>query len=122
VDVSRPVRFLNLPAKLKDASNSSVPELSYHRKAVQEFHSCRVQVSHLANNNQPVASSTPDSPVASSTPDSLLQAPPSADTAPATSQIKRNISSITGNDGDAEGDDNQLERRMSSPSPKFSVY
>ena len=34
---SRPVRSLVLTAKLKDTSNASTPELSFQRKAVQDF-------------------------------------------------------------------------------------
>jgi hypothetical protein len=37
----RPVRSLTLTAKLKDASNVSAPELSFQRKAVQDFHAAR---------------------------------------------------------------------------------
>jgi hypothetical protein len=39
--MSRPVRSLTLTAKLKDTSNTSTPELSFQRKAVQDFHAAR---------------------------------------------------------------------------------
>jgi hypothetical protein len=42
---SRPVRSLHLTAKLKDTSNASTPELSFQRKAVQDFHARRGQAS-----------------------------------------------------------------------------
>jgi hypothetical protein len=38
-DISRPVRALNLSAKLKDTANTETPQLSFQRKAVQDFHS-----------------------------------------------------------------------------------
>ena len=34
---SRPVRSLHLTAKLKDSDNASTPELSFQRRAVQDF-------------------------------------------------------------------------------------
>ena len=35
----RPARALNLSAKLKDSANTEAPQLSFQRKAVQDFHS-----------------------------------------------------------------------------------
>lgn len=104
-DVPRPARSLNLTAKLKDTANISEPQLSFQRKAVQDFHSRQAQpaqVSQPAENNRPSALLTPDAPLHSS---------PSAGVA-STPQNKRNISSITDDDTDAE--DDQPEHRTSS--------
>ena len=65
MDVSRPVRSLNLTVKLKDTANASTPELSFQHKAVQDYHS-RPKVAE--SNNAPIASNQrPPAPVASST-------------------------------------------------------
>jgi hypothetical protein len=53
---SRPVRPLNLTAKLKDTANASIPELSFQRKAVQDYRSRPTEVS------QPAESTTNDAP------------------------------------------------------------
>jgi hypothetical protein len=42
---SRPVRSIVLTAKLKDTSNASTPELSFQRKAVQDFRALQGQAS-----------------------------------------------------------------------------
>ena len=47
--MSRPVRERTLASKLKDASNSSTPELSFQHKAVQDFHARQGQSSLLAS-------------------------------------------------------------------------
>ena len=47
--MSRPVRSLTLTAKLKDASNASTPELSFQRKAVQDFRARQGQSSVVAS-------------------------------------------------------------------------
>jgi hypothetical protein len=39
--MSRPARSRTLTSKLTDTSNVSAPELSFQRKAVQEFHAAR---------------------------------------------------------------------------------
>jgi hypothetical protein len=39
----RPVRVINPTAKLKDTANTSVPELSFQRQAVQEYRARQVQ-------------------------------------------------------------------------------
>jgi hypothetical protein len=39
VDIPSPARALNLSAKLKDTANTEAPQLSFQRKAVQDFHS-----------------------------------------------------------------------------------
>jgi hypothetical protein len=70
--------------KLKDAANTEAPQLSFQRKAVEEFHSRQAQDCR---------------PPASSTPDSHLHAPPSPCTA-STPQNKRKIAAITGGPSD----------------------
>ena len=40
----QPVCALILTVKLKDADNASAPELSFQRKAVEDFHSCLGEV------------------------------------------------------------------------------
>lgn len=100
------MRPLNLTAKLKDAANTSAPELSFQRKAVQDFHSRQVEFFQPAENVDLPQAST------SSTLDSHrdLHAPDPADTS-STPQNKRPFSSITG-DSDAEDVDGQLAQRL----------
>jgi len=95
-------RTLNLTTKLKDSANASTPELSFQRKAVEDFHSRQAQ--------QPTENHHHDSP-ALSTPDSRMHSPPSTNTAPIP-QNKHNISSITDDDSFNAGD-NQPRRRTS---------
>ena len=101
---------LNLTAKLKDTANTSAPELSFQRKAVQDFHSCQAHVSQPVEDvNLPT----------SSTLDSHLHAPDSADTASSTPlQNKCSFSSITG-DSDTEDVDGELAQCLSSCSISF---
>lgn len=94
-DVARPVRPLNLTAKLKDAANTSAPELSFQRKAVEDFHSRQAQVSQPAENDNLPASSTLDS--------HAKHVADSADTA-STPQNKRPFSSITSDSDDKDVD------------------
>lgn len=49
----RPVRSLNLTAKLKDSDNASTPELSFQRRAVQDFRARQAQVSAPASETGP---------------------------------------------------------------------
>jgi hypothetical protein len=91
--------------KLKDAANASAPELSFQRKAVQDFHS------RQANFSQPSHPAESDNRPASSTLDSHLLVR-STDTA-STLQNKRTFSSVAG-DSDAEDADSQPEQRLSS--------
>ena len=100
----------NLAAKLKDAANTSKPELSFQRKAVQAFHSRTVAA--LAQVSQPAASSSTDLTL-----DSHLHArhdAPNHDSADraSTPQKKRPFSSITV-DSDAEDVDGQLAQCLS---------
>ena len=85
VDVPRPARTINPAAKLKDTANTEAPQLSFQRKAVQDFHS------RQANKNDP--------PPASSTPDANPHAPSSVNMGLA-SQNKHSNSPI--NDSDTE--------------------
>ena len=64
IDAPRPVRHPNLTAKLKDTSNTSVPELSFQRKAVQDYHSCPTEVSssHPTESTPGPSLSTLDTP------------------------------------------------------------
>jgi hypothetical protein len=107
VEIPRPARSHNLPAKLKDTANISEPELSFQRKAVRDFHSRQAQVpQRMAENDHSSALSTPDADLHSSP-------GPSTDVA-STPRYKRDISSIsaiTDDDSDAESD--QPERRAS---------
>jgi len=86
VDVPRPARTVNPTAKLKDATNTERPQLSFQRRAVQEFHS------RQADKND-----TPPSSTLGTNPQAL-----SADTAIAglTLQNKRSILSIDGSDAE----------------------
>jgi hypothetical protein len=86
VDVPRPTRTVNPTAKLKDAANTEEPQLSFQRKAVQEFRSRQADLN--------------DAP-----PSSTVGADPqvlSADTGPVglTLQNKRRILSVDGSDSD----------------------
>jgi hypothetical protein len=103
-DVSRPVRSSNLTAKLKDTANISAPELSFQRKAVEDFHSRQAQVSPPAENDQPHSLSTLDS---------RSHLPLSVGTA-STLQNKRSISSIADDDSDS-GDNQPMQCMSSSP-------
>jgi hypothetical protein len=72
------MRPLNLTAKLKDTANASAPELSFQRKAVQDFHSRQIKNSQLS---QPAESSDClNNDLPSSILDNHLHAPSSADT------------------------------------------
>jgi hypothetical protein len=51
-DIPRPARTLNPSAKLKDTANTETPQLSFQRKAVQDFHS------RQADKNDPPSSPT----------------------------------------------------------------
>jgi hypothetical protein len=74
VDVPRPAHQLNLAPKLKDAANTSAPELSFQCKAIQDFHSRQVQDSHPTGDNCLLTSSAPDSCQQSSSPASATSA------------------------------------------------
>jgi hypothetical protein len=98
VDVARPVRSLNLTAKLKDPANMSAPELSFHRKAVEEFHALPAQLP------PPIE----DMPLM---PNTLAHTG-------STSQKKRNASAITDDDGD---ETENRHRRLPSCLPVVSI-
>jgi hypothetical protein len=84
VDVTRPVRSHNLTAKLKDPSNMSAPELSFQRKAVQDFHSRSAQFPQPTENYHLPALSMPSLPFVSLSTGIA-----------STSQHKRSISVVT---------------------------
>ncbi|KAF8227745.1 hypothetical protein L208DRAFT_1078154, partial [Tricholoma matsutake] len=54
VDIPRPAQTVNPAVKLKDTANTEAPQLSFQRKAVQDFHS------QQANQNDAPTSSMPD--------------------------------------------------------------
>jgi hypothetical protein len=126
-DVPRPSRALNLTAKLKDAANASAPELSFQRKAVEDFHSRLVQAPQPS---QPTASiqtrqvplpTEDNQPPTSSPPDSLVHARTSA-TEP-TLQKKRSVAIITDDDSDGDGTEKVSKQRMYFPNlkPNFDI-
>jgi hypothetical protein len=95
-DVQRPVRVIHPAAKLKDAANSSVPELSFQRQVVEEYRSRQPQdLVNLTGESTPPAvlnscgNSRPG--ISSSDTSSILHTKPP----------KRNIV-VTDNDSDVE--------------------
>jgi len=102
-DVPRPVRALNLAAKLKDTANSAAPELSFQRKALQDFHSRQTKSAQPSQQH--------DSLPTSSTLNSHPPAPQSVDAA-STSQNKRTFSAATIDSG-TEDADSQSEQHLS---------
>ena len=106
---------LNLTAKLKDAANASAPELSFQRKAVQDFHARQGLTGtplRVGDGDQPAApaesSQSTDSTPAESQEQPQLRSSPVV----STSQNKRNIDSVTDEDSDAAADV-QPKRRKS---------
>lgn len=98
------MRALNLTAKLKDAANASAPELSFQRKAVQDFHARQGLTGtplRVGDGDQPAA------PAESQEQPQLRSSP-----VVSTSQNKRNIDSVTDEDSDAAADV-QPKRRKS---------
>ena len=93
------MRPLNLTAKLKDTANASTPELSFQRKAVQDYHSRQAKVSQPSQHDLP-----PPLPF-----DSHPHVPRSNDTA-STPQTKRAFSSIT---SDSDAEDQPEQRKFS---------
>lgn len=89
MDVPRPARSLNPAAKLKDAANTEAPQLSFQRKAVQDFYS------RHANRI--------DDPAAASATALDLTVPSPAGVHP-TPQNKRDVSLLSEGDGDSGGD------------------
>ena len=81
------MRPLNLTAKLKDMANTSIPELSFQCKAVQDYHSRRPPVPPEVS--QPAESSN--------NPPSLTLDTHLHDTTTSTPQAKCAFSSITSN-------------------------
>ena len=100
VDVPRPARTVNPTAKLKDTANTEKPQLSFQRKAVQDFHS------RQANKNDPLPSST-----VGANPQALSA---DAGTATSTLQNKRSILSIDGSDTEDGIVDHPVPRTLSS--------
>ena len=97
----RPVRPLNLTAKLKDSANTSAPELSFQRKAVQDYRSRQTAV---PQRSQPTEHSDlpPSLPLKTHPP-----VPRSVDTA-STLPTKRTFSSIA---VDSDGEDQPEQHR-----------
>jgi hypothetical protein len=123
VDVPRPARALNLTAKLKDAANTSAPELSFQRKAVEDFHSRSAQLPQPTEKDQNAIVSTPDSlPPRVARPHSsavTVARPTSSATTEVTeptSQKKRSIPVITDDDSD-----DGTKQRMYSSNPKSTI-
>ena len=61
---TRPARALNLTAKLKDTANTEAPQLSFQRKAVQDFYARQADPppsSIGATNSNPIAPSSANS-------------------------------------------------------------
>lgn len=87
---ARPVRSLTLTAKLKDTANASAPELSFQRKAVEEFHARQAQGEDEADSRPALTART-----------SLSRSHTSLSTGSNVSQ-KRTFQSITDN---SDGDD-----------------
>ena len=90
IDAPRPVRHPNLTAKLKDTANTSVPELSFQRKAVQDYHSRPTEDS----SSHPTTSNDPPSGPSLSTLDTPSQPHHIANTT-STPRAKRSFLSIT---------------------------
>lgn len=88
-DIPRPIRPLNLTAKLKDTANAAAPELSSQRKALRDFLSRKTQLAES---------------------DGL---PPLSTNTASTLQNKRTFSSIA-SDSDAEDVDIQPKQCMFS--------
>jgi hypothetical protein len=87
VDIPRPARTLNLSAKLKDTANTETPQLSFQRKAVQDFH---------------FRQADKDDPPPSLTVGANPNAPSSASTIP-TPQNTSSIFAVADSDSDDEG-------------------
>jgi hypothetical protein len=111
-DILRPVRPLNLTAKLKDAANTSAPELSFQRKAVQDFHSRQSQLELDSQVFQPAE--TLPGPSSLTLDDSHSHTPNLADiTTTSNPNNKRPFSSINMDSDAAEDVDGQLAQRLS---------
>jgi hypothetical protein len=105
--MSRPVRHQILTAKLKDTSNASAPELSFQRKAVQDFHARQGQSSAASL----TASAAGRGPALSAR--SSLAGDAISLSTESTSRKRSAPSSSVANDGDAEDEDSQAERGKS---------
>ena len=97
MDVPRPARTVNPTAKLKDSANTEVAQLSFQRKAVQDFHSRQT----VKNNSGPASLTVVNPPAPSVNVES-------------TPQSKRNFSSING--GDVE------DGIVDQPAPRMSCF
>jgi hypothetical protein len=91
VEVPRPARAVNPAAKLKDSANTEVAQLSFQRKAVQDFHS------RQAVKNNPAPSTVANPPAPSVNVES-------------TPHKKRTLSSINGSDVEDEIIDQPVPR------------
>lgn len=95
----RPARTVNPTAKLKDSANTEAAQLSFQRKAVQDFHSRQT----AKNNSGPASSSS-----------TVVNPPaPSSVNVGLTPQNKRTISSINSGDDVEDGIVDQSAPRMS---------
>ena len=73
------MRPLNLTAKLKDTANASIPELSFQRKAVEDYRSRPKEISQPAESpnesgNDPPSDDIPSTSQAKRTPPSITSA------------------------------------------------
>jgi hypothetical protein len=102
------VRPLILTAKLKDTANTSEPELSFQRKAVQDYHSRQTEVSQPSTSQQ-AGNNDPPSLILDTGTHMHTHVPDTT----STPQAKRPFSSITtGSDNETEDASIQPEQRM----------
>lgn len=102
----RPVRALNLTAKLKDADNVSTPELSFQPKAMEDFHSRTGEFPQPQPTDQSVSSMQPTPTVSVSDPLSCANSLAQLTGTRATSR-KHSIV-ISDNDQDEDTDDSSI--------------
>ena len=115
------MRPLNLTAKLKDTANASAPELSFQRKAVQDYHLRQTKNSQLS---QPAESSdrlNNDRDLPSSIFNDHSHAPSSANTTLTPQAAERTFSSITSDSG-IEDATAQPEQGMFCLCTSFSAH
>ena len=108
MDVPRPARTVNLAAKLKDTANSEAAQLSFQRKAVQDFHTQQA----IKNNPSAHLMGANLNPPASVTVSSFE---------PVNPQNKRSILSINDSD-DEDGIIDQHVPRMSRFPPMMIMF
>src|SRR5260370_2451834 len=98
--------MVNPTAKLTDTANTAPPELSFQRKAVQDFHS------RQANTNDESSS------ISGADPNACFSATPQKRTLSSLSSFSTAHSDIDAGEGnDGDGNDDQMPPFMSSLSP-----